>query len=146
PIPLDEDHLSICRPESRETLLYKRVRRFVQECLQNPSVTLPRTGRVPGVPEVPPWFVSRLEASRPLRRALVGRANGPTTAVISALHGLGGVGKTTLAAALVEDLARTGAFPDGTFWLTLGEEATEAKVLAGLADLVRFFGDREYPA
>jgi pimeloyl-ACP methyl ester carboxylesterase len=36
PIPLDEDHLSICKPDSRESLLYKRVRRFVAECLRNP--------------------------------------------------------------------------------------------------------------
>jgi hypothetical protein len=36
PIPLDEDHLSICKPESREKLLYKRVRRFVEECLGHP--------------------------------------------------------------------------------------------------------------
>jgi pimeloyl-ACP methyl ester carboxylesterase len=33
PVPLDEDHLSICKPASRESLLYKRVRRFVKECL-----------------------------------------------------------------------------------------------------------------
>jgi hypothetical protein len=37
PIPLDEDHLSICKPESRATLLYKRVLRFVKECLINPA-------------------------------------------------------------------------------------------------------------
>jgi triacylglycerol esterase/lipase EstA (alpha/beta hydrolase family) len=33
PIPLDEDHLSICRPASRDSLLYKRVRRLVGDCL-----------------------------------------------------------------------------------------------------------------
>jgi pimeloyl-ACP methyl ester carboxylesterase len=37
PIPLDEDHLSICKPASRENLLYKRARRFVKECLVNPQ-------------------------------------------------------------------------------------------------------------
>jgi hypothetical protein len=36
PIPLEDDHLSICKPASRESLLYKRVRRFVKECLINP--------------------------------------------------------------------------------------------------------------
>ena len=66
--------------------------------------------------------------------------------MISALHGLGGVGKTTLAAALAEEAARDGAFPDGIYWLTLGEEATEAQLLTWLAELVRFFGDMEYRA
>ncbi|WP_165073204.1 esterase/lipase family protein [Paludisphaera rhizosphaerae] len=36
PVPLDEDHLSICKPLSRDALLYKRVRRLVKECLINP--------------------------------------------------------------------------------------------------------------
>lgn len=35
-IPMDDDHLSICKPESRGSLLYKRVLRFVKECLSNP--------------------------------------------------------------------------------------------------------------
>jgi triacylglycerol esterase/lipase EstA (alpha/beta hydrolase family) len=35
-ISLDEDHLSICKPASRGELLYKRVRRFVEECLPDP--------------------------------------------------------------------------------------------------------------
>ena len=100
-----------------------------------------------GVPEVPAWFVERPGASEPVRKALRGGGTaGGTTAVISALHGLGGVGKTTLAAALVEELARDGAFPDGIYWLTLGEEPTDAQLLGWLAELVRFFGDGEYRA
>jgi hypothetical protein len=105
------------------------------------------SGRVVGVPlEIPAWFVKRPEASEPVRKALRGGADGATTAVISAVHGLGGVGKTTLAAALVDESARDGAFPDGIFWLTLGEEMTESLLLTSLAALVRFFGDREYQA
>lgn len=32
-IPLDADHISICKPDSREGLLHTRVRRFVEECI-----------------------------------------------------------------------------------------------------------------
>lgn len=32
-IPLDEDHISICKPSSRDANLYKSIKRFVQECL-----------------------------------------------------------------------------------------------------------------
>jgi hypothetical protein len=35
-IPLDDDHLSICKPASQGAMLYKRVRRLVEECLINP--------------------------------------------------------------------------------------------------------------
>jgi NB-ARC domain-containing protein/apoptotic protease-activating factor 1-like protein/WD40 domain-containing protein len=41
----------------------------------------------------------------------------------TALVGMGGVGKTTLAAALVRDQEIQQAFPDGICWLTLGQEA-----------------------
>jgi hypothetical protein len=33
PIPMDDDHLSICRPLSRESQIYKRVKRFISDCL-----------------------------------------------------------------------------------------------------------------
>jgi pimeloyl-ACP methyl ester carboxylesterase len=36
PIPLEEDHLSICKPVSRESLLYEGVLRLVKECLLTP--------------------------------------------------------------------------------------------------------------
>lgn len=33
PVPMDEDHISICKPTSRGTILYKRTLRFVRDCL-----------------------------------------------------------------------------------------------------------------
>jgi hypothetical protein len=33
PIPMDDNHLSICRPLSRESQIYKRVKRFISDCL-----------------------------------------------------------------------------------------------------------------
>ena len=33
-IPLDEDHLSICKPKSRDAQVYKYLRSFLKECLQ----------------------------------------------------------------------------------------------------------------
>jgi hypothetical protein len=32
PVPLDEDHISICKPPSRDSLLYKRTLRFIRGC------------------------------------------------------------------------------------------------------------------
>ncbi len=34
PIPVDEDHVSICKPENREKLVYSRVKRFVTEAVR----------------------------------------------------------------------------------------------------------------
>jgi hypothetical protein len=41
PIPMDEDHLSICRPWSRESLIYKRTKRFINEHLKPLHSTRP---------------------------------------------------------------------------------------------------------
>ena len=34
PMPMDDDHVSISKPVSKEALVYKRVKRFIRECLQ----------------------------------------------------------------------------------------------------------------
>ncbi len=36
PIPMDDDHISICKPASKETLLYLRTKQFIAECIENP--------------------------------------------------------------------------------------------------------------
>jgi hypothetical protein len=33
-IPLDEDHISICKPSSPEAQLYKSISRFLNQCLE----------------------------------------------------------------------------------------------------------------
>lgn len=47
PIPLDEDHLTISRIRSRESMLYKRVARFSRDCLSG-APDSPSKGRRPG--------------------------------------------------------------------------------------------------
>ena len=42
--------------------------------------------------------------------------------MVSAIYGLGGIGKSTLAAALAHDEEVQSHFPDGIFWATLGQQ------------------------
>jgi pimeloyl-ACP methyl ester carboxylesterase len=42
PVPLDEDHISIAKPASRDTLLYKRTTRFIRECLRGTGLAEPK--------------------------------------------------------------------------------------------------------
>ena len=44
PIPLDEDHVSICKPASKASLQYVRVRQFIEECLEEWSMVRPFDG------------------------------------------------------------------------------------------------------
>ena len=39
PIPVDCNHISICRPESKQSFVYRRVKRFVRDCLRTPQPT-----------------------------------------------------------------------------------------------------------
>jgi len=61
--------------------------------------------------------------------------------VVNALFGLGGVGKSTLAAALVDEPDVQRHFADGILWATLGQEPETQGLLTGW---VRALGDHQF--
>ena len=75
-----------------------------------------------GVPALPEGFVAREELDG-LRSALLGGGDGvlAITGKALGLHGQGGIGKTVLATALARDPSVREHFPDGIFWVTVGE-------------------------
>ena len=76
-----------------------------------------------GVPNPPLGFVRRDELNQ-LRAALLAAGEGAmaiTGAQGLGLHGQGGIGKTVLAVALARDTLLRRHFPDGIYWVTLGE-------------------------
>ncbi|MEH1847880.1 MAG: NB-ARC domain-containing protein [Nostoc sp.] len=131
--------------------------------LNNPSPNLSPTGRealnVPpslvgkGVrgldhiqifqaPPLPPHFVERPEYSDDLKaRLLNGSSSDSRTLVITAIHGLGSVGKSTLAAALAHNAEIQSRFCDGILWATLGQQPN---VLALLSGWVQALGDYSF--
>jgi WD40 repeat protein len=81
-------------------------------------------GRLWNVPELPPHFLPRPEQLQAVKDAVL--AELPTKVAITGagwvgLQGMGGIGKSVLAAALVRDEQVRQAFPDGVFWLTIGQ-------------------------
>ncbi len=90
----------------------------------------PRAGQplVFGLPPLPAGFVARPEATEALRLALLGSRQQVGVVAATALHGMGGLGKTVLARAAWEDPAIRGAFPDGILWATLGEAPDVARL------------------
>ncbi len=81
-----------------------------------------RRGELHGVPSLPIGFVARDELEG-LRDALLRGFDGAigVTGKRLGLHGQGGIGKTVLAAALARDDSVRRHFPDGVFWVTVGE-------------------------
>jgi len=102
-------------------------------------------GMLHGVPGQRPHHLSRPEFFTALKQAVLGgtdRAVGITGAKPAGgdarigLHGMGGIGKTVLAIDLVNDDEVRRAFPDGIFWLTLGQTIEPLRLQSELAGFI----------
>src|SRR5580692_7192276 len=82
-------------------------------------------GELHGVPELPPHYLPRAADLAGLKQKLLaGGANVGITRHSSAVgvQGMGGIGKTVLASALAHDLEVRQMFPDGIYWLPVGQK------------------------
>ena len=83
-------------------------------------------GRLVKVPELPPNFLLRSDDLIAVKEVLLidtGRSTAITGALSKVgLHGMGGIGKSVLGAALARDAEVRRRFYDGIFWLTLGTD------------------------
>jgi hypothetical protein len=102
-----------------------------------------RRGSVPfEAPAIPRYFVPRPEPSSRLRAlVLAPPGDQPGTQSVIVVHGAGGIGKTTLVAALCHAPEVQARFPDGVLWATLGQSP---EMLAHLQDWVQALHDFEY--
>jgi hypothetical protein len=103
-------------------------------------------GKLSNVPPLPPHFLPRPGDLDALKAAVLA-SQGPTekkmvaitgTARKVGLQGMGGIGKSVLAAALARDEAVRRAFPDGVLWVTLGQRPA---LVLRQAQLARALGD-----
>ncbi|WP_249263494.1 NB-ARC domain-containing protein, partial [Microcystis aeruginosa] len=93
-------------------------------------------------PPKPSYFVERPEVSIELKKLLLSETTEKTgTLVISAIYGLGGIGKSTLAAALAQEKEVQSFFPDGIFWATLGQQPD---ILSFLHGWIQALGDYNF--
>jgi WD40 repeat protein len=72
-------------------------------------------------PALPAQYIARHDALAALRASLISDATRPGVG-LSALQGMGGIGKTMLALAIVHDDVVQQAFPDGIVWVPVGRE------------------------
>jgi uncharacterized protein (UPF0276 family) len=73
-------------------------------------------------PPLPQFFVDRPEPIKAVKNLLLPAHRTPGTLVISAIYGLGGIGKSVLAQALARDEEVKAYFADGVLWATLGQK------------------------
>jgi len=89
------------------------------------GLLVPPRSMVFRVPDLPEGYVPRPEAFQEIKRILLEKRMGQTTAITTALRGAGGFGKTTLAMALCHDSDIQAAFPE-ILWVELGEQPPRA--------------------
>ncbi|HYU72464.1 MAG TPA: NB-ARC domain-containing protein, partial [Ktedonobacteraceae bacterium] len=84
--------------------------------------------------DLPPDLVTRQEEFGVLKRSILSQERDRPTAIVAALRGAGGYGKTTLALALCHDPEIKATFHDGILWVTLGEKPVN--IVAKIEELV----------
>ena len=98
--------------------------------------------RVPlQMPPLPDHFVERPEPQNAVKEQLLCENDKGGTLVVSAIYGLGGIGKSVLASKLTHDEAVQDYFDDGILWVTLGQNPDILPLLSGW---IQALGDYDY--
>ncbi|NEQ10016.1 MAG: hypothetical protein F6K37_30010 [Moorea sp. SIO4E2] len=154
----DERHFTLtlyCQDLAKNLELFKqewenkRPEKSKQQSLPTattPAKTCQALRPKPGVPfqapPLPAYFIQRPEVSQSLKQSLLSEQTAKTgTLVVSAIYGLGGIGKSTLAAAIAHDPEVQTHFPDGILWATLGQQPD---LLSFLSSWIQALGDHDY--
>jgi tetratricopeptide (TPR) repeat protein len=109
--------------------------------LRQPS---PRLGPLFAVPSLPPNFLGRPDLMRRLRDSLLVNLQKPQVITEAdarvGVQGMGGIGKSVLAAALARNRQVRQAYPDGVVWIAAGQKLTDDDLLKRQRDLARHLG------
>src|SRR5690606_21036259 len=109
-------------PDFRDSRPYADALAELKRILAEPTAPL---GRLHAVPPLPPWYIRRGDSLDALVRTVCADSHKPVVITskkqIVALQGMGGIGKTVLAAALCRECDVRYSFPDGVFWVEVGQ-------------------------
>jgi WD40 repeat protein len=129
-----------CEDFRKDATYDKALARLI-ESLNQPN---PRLGGLFAVPSLPPYFLVRPDLMRHVRDALLVDLQKPQV-ITSAdtkvgMQGMGGIGKSVLAAALVRNREIRQSYPDGIVWLAFGQHLSGVDLLNRQYDLAKALG------
>jgi hypothetical protein len=125
-------------PDARESRDERAVFAELTRILRDP---IPPLGRLRGmVPAIPPRYQPRPDDTSRLARAVLVDALEPVELPppkrVVLLHGMGGAGKSVMAAAFARSTSTRRAFADGVYWVSAGTEAEPIRILGQLEELL----------
>lgn len=125
----------------RDDALYPAALAKLIAYLRQPN---PKLGALFAVPNLPPHFLGRPDLMRRVRDALLVDLQKPQV-ITSAdakvgMQGMGGIGKSVLAAALARNREVRQSYPDGIIWISCGQKLTRDDLLARLRDVAKDLG------
>jgi len=104
----------------------------------------PKFGALFAVPSLPPNFLGRPELMRRVRDALLVDLQKPQVITGAdarvGMQGMGGIGKSVLAASLARNRQVRQSYPDGVVWIAAGQKLTDDDLLKRQRDLARHLG------
>ncbi len=124
----------------RQTRQLERMEGKIDRLAGGEGATAAPRSRLFNVPSLPLKFLPRLEEVEAIKAKLLGTES--QTLVMTGVaqrvgvQGMGGIGKSVLAAAVARDEAVGARFPDGVLWVTLGQEPN---LITRLVDCVAYF-------
>jgi tetratricopeptide (TPR) repeat protein len=104
----------------------------------------PKLGGLFAVPNLPANFLGRPELMRRVRDALLVDLQKPQIITRAdacvGMQGMGGIGKSVLAAALARNRDIRQSYPDGVVWISFGQNLTDDDLIKRQRDLIRHLG------
>ena len=118
----------------------------LEELLRLLAEPLPKLGPfLTSISSLPPNYLPRKECINQLKQTIMADIERPvviaSTKQITALQGMGGAGKSVLAAVFARTTETRKAFYDGIFWVTVGLDAKESDLIGYMKRIGTKFGD-----
>ena len=125
-------------PDFRQAARFEDAFRETVRILTDP---LPLLGPLAGgVPDVPPHFQPRVDDLSQIAACVLIDEKKPVTLTgpqrATVLHGMGGTGKSVLAASFARSTSTRRSFSSGVYWLNAGEDTAPLAIMAGLGNLL----------